>query len=303
LKLWSLTPPLPLSSGRYPIKPERRFLKTVQETNKVGASQREVTFERDIYMIDIPFEKTMQRELHYNSNFAEHFRDFGELPRVPGVYAGVQDGYAARSHPELGNDAYVGPPRLAFGYYNDAVEVVCPLGAAKGKHKVELHYAVILNQPNHVRSKMDSIFLVGVVLAKDQAAVGSSLVVQGPPDEPENGTSFGASMRRMHKPEGVVFQVLLPGPVSGLSPGPVSEPITGPRIMGAVSGPLQAPYLGCHRAQYLVPYLCHRGARMLYLGLPLTPDQLHHPSPSPDIRFPAPTGKRAWIQLHTADGC
>jgi hypothetical protein len=221
------------------VKPQKRFLERVVETVKVGAAEREVTYERDVYMWDIPLEKTLQRELHYNPDFAEHFKDFGGLPRVPGVYAGVQDGHAARSHPELGNDTYVGPPRLAIGYYSDAVEVSCPLGAAKGKHKVELHYAVILNQPNHVRSNMDSIFLTGVVLAKDQAAVGSSLVVQGPPDEPETGTSFGASMRRMNKPEGVVFQVLshrariwasLQAPYLSLSPGPVSEPHPGPRI-------------------------------------------------------------------------
>jgi hypothetical protein len=44
-----------------------------------------------------------------------------------------------------------------------------------------------------------------VLLAKDQAAVGSSVVVQGKPDEPATGTSFGATMRRFHEPAGVTF--------------------------------------------------------------------------------------------------
>ncbi len=81
------------------MEPKKRCLKRVSETVKVGAEEREVTYERNVLMWDIPLEKTLQRELHYNPDFAEHFKDFGGLPRVPGVYVGVQDGHAARSYP------------------------------------------------------------------------------------------------------------------------------------------------------------------------------------------------------------
>jgi hypothetical protein len=192
---------------KYPIVPVPRKLGTVQETVLVGAAQREVTRERDVIMYDIPLEKILQRELYYNPGFAEHFVDWGELPTTPGVYADIQDGSAAKSHPMLGDLNYCGPSRLGFGHYNDGCEIAGPLGAARGKFKVELHYVVVYNQPNHIRSRLDQIFLVGVALASDQKEVGSSLVVQGPPEEPYHGSSLGAAMRRLDHPDGVIFQV------------------------------------------------------------------------------------------------
>jgi hypothetical protein len=193
---------------RYPIEPIPRKLGTVTETVLVGSSKREVQQTRDVIMYDIPFEKVLQRELYYNPDFAEHFVDWGSLPlSPPGIYANIQDGSAARTHPMLGNLTYSGPDRIGVGHYNDACEIAGPLGAARGKFKVELHYAVIYNQPNHIRSRLDQIFLVGVVLASDQKEMGSSVVVQGPPGEGFHGSSFGASLRRLDAPAGVTFQV------------------------------------------------------------------------------------------------
>ena len=203
---------------RYPIEAVPRPIGKVNETTLVGASRREVTRERDVIMYDIPLEKVLQRELYYNPGFATHFVDWGDLPTMQGGYADIQDGSAAKSHPMLGKENYVGPCRLGFGHYNDGCEIAGPLGAAKGKFKVELHYVVIYNQPNHVRSRLDQIFLVGVVLASDQKAVGSSVVVQGMPGEAYHGSSLGAAMRRLDAPEGVVFQV--PNGLGGFTPRP-----------------------------------------------------------------------------------
>lgn len=153
----------------------------------------------------------IQRELFYNPEFARHFVDWGKLPRAPeGQYDAAQDGLAARTHPELGNETYCGPPRIGIGGYNDACEIACPLGSARGKFKVELHYAVILNEPCHIRSDLNQIFLTSVVLASDQKAFGSSVVVQGPVGEPLDGSSFGATLRRFDRPEGITFQVPYP---------------------------------------------------------------------------------------------
>lgn len=73
--------------------------------------------------------------------------------------------------------------RLGFAAYVDDVEICNPIGCARTKHKVTLHYASILNLPPHVRSSMDHIYLVAVALAKDQQSVGARVVVQG--DETE----------------------------------------------------------------------------------------------------------------------
>ena len=74
----------------------------------------------------------------------------------------------------LGAQDYAGPARLAFAHYYDDVEVVNPIGAARTKHKIGLHYAQLLNAPPHIRSQLDVIFLVGVVLKTTQDLAGIS---------------------------------------------------------------------------------------------------------------------------------
>ena len=110
-------------------------------------------------------------------------------------------------HPELGKQDYCGPSRTGWAWYGDALEICEAIGVARGKHKVDLYYAACLNQPGYMRNEMDYIFLVGVVLHTDQAHtdVGARRVVD--PLDGLSGTSFAASMRRLHRPEGVKFYV------------------------------------------------------------------------------------------------
>ena len=113
----------------------------------------------------------------------------------------------AREHPELGNTTYDGPSRLAFGHYYDDVEVVNPIGAARTKHKLGLHYVQLLNPPPHIRSELDVIFLVSVVLETTQDTVGITDVVQGPRGEARDGSPLGASLRRFDEATGITFRM------------------------------------------------------------------------------------------------
>lgn len=145
-----------LSRTRYPITPQRRVLGMVTED-----------FERDdgtigkrdvqVCTYDIPLDQVLQRHLHYDSTFREHFQDWGAQRSVGDELASVQDGAAAKDHPELGRRDYDGPDRLGFAYYVDDVEVCNPIGAARGKHKVMLQYVQLLNQPDHARSHLGNI--------------------------------------------------------------------------------------------------------------------------------------------------
>ena len=137
--------------------------------------------------------------------------DWGKLPRSPeGTYASIQDGLAARNHPEIGNKTYTGPSRVAGSHYFDDMETTVPIGVFRGKSKVSLHYVVLLNQPGHMRGNLDYIFLTSVTLQSTQNAVGVAEIVSGPKDESiTQGSSIGASFRRLHRPEGLHQ---LPGP-------------------------------------------------------------------------------------------
>ena len=167
-----------------------------------------MTRDEELFVYDIPLEQSLQRELLYNREFATYMTDWHERPpSADGTYSSTQDGTVAREHPELGNTTYDGPSRLAFGHYYDDVEVVNPIGAARTKHKLGLHYVQLLNPPPHIRSELDVIFLVSVVLKTTQDTVGISDVVQGPRGEARDGSSLGASLRRFDEATGITFRM------------------------------------------------------------------------------------------------
>ena len=72
----------------------------------------------------------------------------------PYIYTDLHTGSAVREHPELLRTGYTGPERLAWGMYIDDVEVVNPIGMARGKHKLVLIYVQCLNPPPHVRNRL-----------------------------------------------------------------------------------------------------------------------------------------------------
>lgn len=195
-----------LERQSFNITPIKRSLGTHPIEYDVGGGVME---ERDeeLFTYDIPIEQSLQREMLYNATFAEHMQDWGARPANPdGSYTSMQDGSASENHPMLGNTSYVGPSRLAFAHYYDDVEVVNPLGAARTKHKLALHYVQLLNPPPHIRSDLDVIFLVSVALKKSQDAVGISRVVQGAKTEARDGSSLGASLRRFDEEHGIAFE-------------------------------------------------------------------------------------------------
>ena len=195
------------------VTPQRRDLPAV---NEAGES---------VWVYDIPLEESLQRELYYRPAFAQHFCDWPG-PSEDGVYRSTKDGSVARTHPALGDPNWNGPPRLGFAHYYDDVEVVNPLGAARVKHKLALHYVQLLNAPPHIRSSLSQIFLVSVALKSSQDAAGIAAVVTGAADDPYHGTSLGASLRRFH--DGIQFEV--PNPTG---PGTIKQTFKGWLILVA----------------------------------------------------------------------
>lgn len=144
-------------------------------------------------MYEIPIEQQIQRQLIYEQGFESALIDWADLPRTrDGSLSNVQDGTISQEHPMLSQPKKPGMIRLGLGAYVDDVEICNPLGYARTKHKVTLHYATILNVPAHARSQLDQIYLVAVVLAKDQQDVGARMVVQG--DEQERASGVNACM-------------------------------------------------------------------------------------------------------------
>jgi hypothetical protein len=191
----------------YRVIPVKRSLGTHAVEYDVGDGKME-TRQEELFVYDIPLEQSLQRELLYNPEFAQYMTDWSTRPpNADGTYTSTQDGSAAQNHPMLGNTTYQGAARLGYAHYYDDVEVVNPIGAARTTHKLGLHYIQLLNPPPHVRSDLDMIFLVSVVLKTTQDIVGIADVVQGRRNEAHGGSSLGASLRRFHDESGIVFDL------------------------------------------------------------------------------------------------
>ena len=126
----------------------------------------------------------------------------------PSTLADISDGSFCRSHPELGVDAEDdGSMRLAFGLYNDGIEVVNPLGAFIGRHHIDVYYLQIFNLPPDVRQSFDNILLVAIALSDDVKYYGHEQILTGtihhtPPTATyrectKTGTSLLSSMSRL----------------------------------------------------------------------------------------------------------
>lgn len=168
------------SRMKYNVSPRPHSLGRVASNVKVG--DRNIVYTQEAVMYNVPIDQQIQRQLFYDLDFARLLVDWGALPRSDdGTIATIQDGFVARTHPELSKPWRPGDPkRLGFSMYADEVEVANPLGAARTKHKVTLYYMTILNLPAHVRSELDYMFLTAVVLSKHQQAAGCQAVIQGP---------------------------------------------------------------------------------------------------------------------------
>ena len=85
------------------------------------------------------------------------------------MYLDLPDGERFRNHPELGDNAdrSDGSLRLAFILYYDDVEVVNPIGAFHGKHKLGLFYWTLVNLSQERRMSLRNMNLMTVALESD----------------------------------------------------------------------------------------------------------------------------------------
>jgi hypothetical protein len=85
-------------------------------------------------------------------------------------------------------------------YYMDGIGLTSPLGMASSSRKVAISYVVVVNFSAEHRTSEHSIIPVSLCYEKDWSRYDEADIVCGPCDEPEDGTSFGAQMRRLGDP-------------------------------------------------------------------------------------------------------
>ena len=179
--------------------PVKRTLVDRPDSNGVAQGPR-----CDEHVYDVPLKSTLEALLRDDPLLVETLRSAADKwasPHPVTVYKDIPDGSCFRDHPELGPsaDRSDGAVRLAFILYYDDVEVVNALGAFTGVHKLGLFYWSIINLSSGERMGLNNIHLATVALESDISYYGIEQIVSGAPNEPDDGSSIGASLRRLDR--------------------------------------------------------------------------------------------------------
>ena len=152
------------------------------------------------FVYDIPIKEELEACLKHDLSLLDKLRAAADAwkktrpERGAGttVYVDISDGKVLQRHPELGvhADWSDGSLRLAFILYYDDLEVVNPLGAFHGRHKLGMFYWTLVNNHQAERMSFANIHLMTVALSSDIDYYGINQVVSGI----DGDTSFGSCM-------------------------------------------------------------------------------------------------------------
>ena len=158
---------------------------------------------RGDFVYDVPIDKELSAMLAADPSLLAQLQQASdswaqEQPQ-PGetrtVFADLTDGARFKAHPGLGTDAdrSDGSLRLAFILYYDDLEVVNPLGAFHGRHKLGMFYWALVNIEQETRMAFHNLHLMTVALVSDIDYYGIQQVVSGLPGD----SSFGSAMTNL----------------------------------------------------------------------------------------------------------
>ena len=181
-----------------PVVPKARELVDQPDANGRPTGPR-----RGDFVYDVPIRDELEAMVKANLGLLDELRAasdaWAQTAPMPGdstmVYADISDGEVLRSHAQLGEsaDRSDGSVRLAFILYYDDLEVVNPLGAFHGRHKLGMFYWALVNTAVEHRMALHNMHLATVALVHDIDYYGISQVVSGLPGD----TSFGSSMTEL----------------------------------------------------------------------------------------------------------
>ena len=141
--------------------------------------------------------------------------------RNDSVIADIKDGLIFRKHPMLGERSRpllcgitAGEAvKTAWKLYYDDVEVVNPLGVARGMHAIGAIYISLINLDPASRNRLENTFLVTIAKASVIKKYGMAAVLAGP--DPLN-SSLSAQMKALNA--GAVLNYPANGAFGGLEP-------------------------------------------------------------------------------------
>lgn len=184
------------------LMPVRRVLGTRSESTDLPDGRMHVTQIEDVvYDYDVVKHLDALHE-HYPDLCADFLEssDRWRWSRDAGEISDTCHGQTCRRHPLKKLAVQHGLFPLLLHYYMDGIGLTNPLALPANSRKVAVSYVVVLNySPTH-RTSSYCIIPVSLCYEKDWSRYNEADVVGGRADEPADGTSFGAQMRRLGDP-------------------------------------------------------------------------------------------------------
>ena len=178
-----------------------------------GIVYRSKTIKHTCY--DVPIDASLHRLMEEDPKAWEMvkltIKEWSAEPPARGssrVIADIVDGSVFYNHPKLGDaarrasiaDGSAGiAVNLALILYYDDLTVPNGLGNAALKHNYAMFYYALVNLNPAVRMSLKYIQLVTVCYSSDLKLFGPTKIVGGGPEDPWDGTSCGASLRRLDR--------------------------------------------------------------------------------------------------------
>ena len=182
-----------------PVEPVKRELVDQPDTDGKATGPRSGDF-----VYDVPIREELEAMAKANPRLLAEFKAASdswarERPTVGSsreIYVDIPDGAVMRNHAELGThaDRSDGSVRLAVILYYDDLEVVNPLGAFHGRHKLGMFYWALVNEAPETRMAFHNLHLATVALVSDVDYYGISQIVSGL----DGDSSFGSCMTALH---------------------------------------------------------------------------------------------------------
>ena len=181
------------------LTPTRRVIGRRYETHELQDG-RCVRQEIEDVIYDFDVKKQIEAMLKHNPELNDDMLQSADRWAKPfsGTISDVGHGTGIRTSPLYSTAVAAGRFPMLMHYYMDGITLTNPLGQSAGRHKVAVSYVVLLNFSPGCRTSPHCIIPVSMCFEKDWSRWPEVDIVCGPVNEPSDGTSFGAQMRRLH---------------------------------------------------------------------------------------------------------
>lgn len=177
----------------YPsVQPVKRYLGVTSQGERLLHAGIAGTAHKRDYVVDVPLEANLQSLWADCPETYDRMISFMDAPREEDVVSDERDSFEWQHDPRITDKRWLG-----FRLTTDGVDAAKPIGVFAGKQKVWITMYVYLSLDAASRYEEGMVQLMTIAFDKHVRKYGMDAVISGQVGEATDGTSFGASCRRL----------------------------------------------------------------------------------------------------------